>query len=293
MAEKKRREVPISNLPQKDLETCLILAGSSGAGKSTIIKYCHALDIELYGKEFHEDFKRTWSESPYQEFDRYSDASRNGSTFEGRLIGELHNDKATPKNILMHVDLKLLTTILGYRAASDKNKRKIISLTKVPVPRKSRTDPEICDLMVSSFLEHKFFARFKRIIVNTVVTDYNTSYFQKRQRRYQGKKARSSRRLKDYAMEHHAMYKAWEKNIYLLKPSKVLFTTVGQDGSLYSNNQCICTDWTTKIGHKKSRVITYFKLFNTMRYKKVLKQLRNIPPLKLFVKSIKRKFRHR
>jgi hypothetical protein len=44
------------------------------------------------------------------------------------------------------------------------------------------------------------------------------------------------------------MYKAWEKHIYLLKPSKILFTTAGNDGALYSNNKCICPNWVAKTG---------------------------------------------
>ncbi|WP_156957625.1 hypothetical protein [Synechococcus sp. KORDI-52] len=288
MAKEKHEVQKKISRAQKDLETCLIIAGSSGAGKSTIVKYSHALDIKLYGKEFHDVFKKTWTESPYQEFNRYSEATLNGSTFEGRLLGELHSDKAVPKNILLHIDLKLLTTILGYRAASANNKRKIKSLTKVPVPRKNRVDPKICDLMVSSFLEHKFFSRFKRIVINTVVTDYKTSYLQKKQRRYQGKKIKSSTRLKTYASEHRAMYKAWNENIYRLKPSKIIFTSVGKDGGLYSNNQCICTDWTTKIGHKKSRSSKLSKVFNTNRGKKALKKLYTATLLDLF-KGIKRK----
>ena len=48
----------------KDLKTCFIIAGCSGAGKSTIVKHSHALDVKLYGQKFHEEFKKTRSGSP-------------------------------------------------------------------------------------------------------------------------------------------------------------------------------------------------------------------------------------
>ena len=266
---KTKSEEAISNKShtEKDLGTCLIIAGCSGAGKSTIVKYSHALDVQLYGKDFHKDFKSTWSELPYQEFDHYSDAIVKGSTFEGRLICSL-DSKGTPKNILMHVDLKLLTAVLGYKAASDRDKKIINSITKVPIPQNKRADPKICDLMVSSFLKHKYFSRFKRIVVNTVVTDHKTSYLQRLHRQYKGEKIASTTEIKVFAREHRAMYKAWEKNIYRLKPTKILFTTVGKDGNLYSNNECICVNWTTKTGFKKPRAINFSKIFNIIPRRK-------------------------
>ena len=141
----------------KDLKTCFIIAGCSGAGKSTIVKHSHALDVKLYGKEFHEDFKKTRSGYPHQEFDKYKEALKNGSTFEGRHINNLKNEKDPPKIILMHVDLKLLIHALGQTAASDKDKRKIKLATKFPTPHEDRVDPKVCDLLVSSFLKHQFF----------------------------------------------------------------------------------------------------------------------------------------
>nr|WP_115093486.1 hypothetical protein [Synechococcus sp. UW106] len=230
----------------KDLKTCLIIAGCSGAGKSTIVKHSHTFDVKLYGKKFHEDFKKTRSGYPHQEFDKYKEALKNGSTFEGRHINNLKNEKDPPKTILMHVDLKLLIAALGQTAASDKDKKKIKLVTKFPTPPEDRVDPKVCDLMVSSFLKHQFFSRFEQIVVNTIYTNYHTNYQQKMQRdRPNSTKQRKN--LKEmFEKEHRAMYEAWEKNIYLLKPSKILFTTVAKDGGLYSNNECICPGWTSK-----------------------------------------------
>ncbi len=230
----------------KDLKTCFIIAGCSGAGKSTIVKHSHALDVKLYGQKFHEEFKKTRSGSPHQEYDNYIEAIENGSTFEGRFINNLNNQKQLSKHILMHIDLKLLTAILGHHASSESDRRKIASLTKIPVPRKNRADQKICDLMVSSFLKHQFFSRFENIIVNTIYTNSSKAYIQKMKRDRPEKNIKSQKELKIYAREHRAMYRAWEKNIYLLKPSKILFTTVSEDGSLYSNNKCICPNWTIK-----------------------------------------------
>ncbi|WP_250398502.1 hypothetical protein [Synechococcus sp. MU1648] len=232
----------------KDLKTCLIIAGCSGAGKSTIIKHSHTLDVNLYGQKFHEDFKKTRSGIPHQEYDDYIEAIKNGSTFEGRFINNLNNQKQLSKHILMHIDLKLLTAILGHHASGESDRRKITSITKIPVPRKKRADQKICDLMVSSFLKHQFFSRFENIIVNTIYTNSSKAYIQKMKRDCPEKNIKSQKELKIYAREHRAMYRAWEKNIYLLKPSKIFFTTVGEDGNLYSNNKCICSNWTIKTG---------------------------------------------
>ena len=119
-----------------DLETCLIIAGCAGVGKSTIVKHSHSLDIKLYGKEFHEDFKKTRNGLPHQEFDDYIEVIKHGSTFEGRHIRELSNEKSLPKHILMHVDLQLLISNLGYYAASENDQREIKSLSKLPIPKK-------------------------------------------------------------------------------------------------------------------------------------------------------------
>lgn len=232
----------------KDLETCLVIAGCSGAGKSTIVKYSHDLDIKLYGKEFHEDFKKTRNSWPHQEFDDYIEAIKHGSTFEGRHIRELNEEKSPPKHILIHVDLKLLISTLGYYAASENYQKEIASLSKIPIPKKNRGNAEICDLMISSFLKNHFFSRFKRIAVNTIYTDSKTNYWQKIHRDKPKKNINHAKELKMYTRQHRAMYKAWEKHIYLLKPSKILFTTAGKDGALYSNNKCICPNWAAKTG---------------------------------------------
>ena len=237
-----------TRLDFKDLETCLIIAGCSGAGKSTIIKHCHSLDIRLYGKDFHEDFKKTRNGFPHQEFDDYIEAIKHGSTFEGRHIRELNNEKLPPKHVLIHVDLKLLISTLGYYAASKYDQKKIRSISKLPIPKQQRENPEICDLMVSSFLRNHFFSRFKRIAVNTIHIDSKTNYWQKLKRDKPKKEVNHSKEIKIYSRQHRAMYKAWEKHIYLLKPSKILFTTVGKDGGLHSNNKCICPNWVDKTG---------------------------------------------
>ena len=261
-AEQKRAKKKGRN--EKDLKTCFIIAGCSGAGKSTIVKHSHALDVKLFGKEFHEDFKKTRSGSPHQEFDKYSDAIRNGSTFEGRHIKNLKDEKDPPKHILMHVDLKLLIRTLGHRAASENDKRKIKSLTKFPTPHEDRVNPMVCDLLVSSFLKHQFFSKFDVIVINTVYIDWDKNYVQKMKRDRPNEKIKSNKKSEIFSREHHAMYEAWERNIYLLKPSRIFFTTVCEDGGLYSNNKCICPDWTSQVSPNNdlnyfNKILTYFR----------------------------------
>ena len=253
---------------KKDLKSCLIIAGRSGAGKSTIIKCCHALDVKIFGEDFHEDFKKTISSYPHREFEHFTDAIANGATFEGRHINDLNSEKYPPKHILMHVDLKLLITTLGYRVASERDKKKIKDLTKFPVPQRDRSDSRICSLMISSFLKHDFFSRFERIAVNTLQIDHNSNYLQEAKRDHPKRNIKHKKASDRYAQEHRAMYKAWEKNIYRIRPSKILFTTINQEGDLYSNNHCLYTNWKEKIKpnyKEKSSLKSWEKLIKPLK----------------------------
>ena len=50
-------KLSISNLSSKDLDTLFIVAGCAGAGKSTIIRTSHLLNLPLFGDDFHQKFR--------------------------------------------------------------------------------------------------------------------------------------------------------------------------------------------------------------------------------------------
>ena len=236
---------------EKDLQTCFIIAGYTGAGKSTIVRSSHELEIRLFGEEFHQQFRDT-SRSPFhEENDNYSEAIKTSANFQGKHVHKLAKEEHPPKNILIQLDLKHVVHRLGHSAATKKAQKEIEKLTNIHTPRSKKSDPKICDLMMSSYLKNPFFQRFKFIVVSTVYTNFEENYKQ-----YASRKTRkgSTARFEDADKQeterntHSAMYEAWKNNLHLLKPKKHFITTVNNHGDLISNNQCICANCTHKAG---------------------------------------------
>ena len=68
-------------MKKKDLDTLFIVAGSAGAGKSTIIRSSFLLDIRLFGEDFHSKFQKTCTSPNHEEIKKYSDERELGSIF--------------------------------------------------------------------------------------------------------------------------------------------------------------------------------------------------------------------
>ena len=139
------------------------------------------------------------------------------------------------------------------RALSRRKKaqKEIERLTKIPTPRNKKSDPKICDLMMTNYLKHPFFQRFKYIIVSTISTELEDNYQQYSSRKIQQGSTAHFEDADKQASEqkaHAAMYTAWRNNLNLLKPEKEFITTINSHGDLISNKQCICTQWKHKVG---------------------------------------------
>ena len=236
--------------PKQDLKTLFIVAGAAGSGKSTIIRSAYQFNIHLFGKEFHNQFLQTSKCPDHQEYDDYKDALSHGSIFQARHLHELAQDPSPPDTLLLHVDIHHVVQRLGYSLMDDNTKRMIEKQTKIPTSIDSQCEPDICDLMISSFLSHEFFRRFSKILVNTI-----DSTFQKCNKQFRSRSKLQGKRSKLYGgnkskgrKAHQAMYTSWNRNIHILKPEKILFTKADNSGSLFANNQCISEQWLKQIG---------------------------------------------
>ena len=242
--------------PQYDLNTLFIVAGTAGSGKSTIIRSAYKLDLQLFGKEFHKQFLQTSKSPDHQEFDDYKEAISQGSIFQARHLHELTKDPSPPGILLLHVDIHHVVQRLGYSLSNDNHKRVIEKQTKIPTPIESQCDPDICDLMLSSFLSHSFFPRFSKILVNTIDSTFHKSNKQFTSRStLRGKRSKLYGKNKSQGRKaHQTMYASWNRNIHILKPEKIFFTRVDNGGSLFVNNQCLSEQWSSKLGLNQKSV---------------------------------------
>ncbi|MGB1775364.1 MAG: hypothetical protein ACPHGV_03390 [Synechococcus sp.] len=230
------------------LQTCFVVAGFRGAGKSTIIRSCHDLDLRLFGERYHREFRDTGGVGSHEENDDYAIAIKIGANFQGRHIHALAKESSPPHSLMLQVDLKHVIHKLGFTAASKDDRRTIKAMTSIPTPLRSKADPDVCDLMVSSFLRNPFFRRFKTILVNTVYTDFDRNLRQFQFRKAAGAPLTFDEPSHFLRKAHQLVYTSWNKHLDLLNPEQVFSTTVNSAGDLISNDCCLCEGWRTKAG---------------------------------------------
>jgi hypothetical protein len=154
--------------------------------------------------------------------------------------------------LLLHIDLKGVVRVLGHAAATKRHKKRIEKTTNPPISQSKMVDPEICDLMISSYLSNPLFKRFKKILINTVFTNFSENAHQLLTRKFPPgttkKMAREWRTLGFKTAEsaqqfHKEAYKSWERNLHALKPEKISFTKVDASGDLWINNNVAYKNW--------------------------------------------------
>jgi hypothetical protein len=210
--------------------------------------------LPLFGEHFHAIFLQTCNSPDFQEYDDFVDVINNQSIFQARHIHQLAKTVSPPPCLLLHIDLKHVVHTLGYKAAIKEDQKRIKKKTDIPTSSRKRLEPEVCDLMTSSYLKNPFFSRFKEILVNTIDIDHERNSLQfKARRRKMGKRGAKTQLFRYKSSElakqaHDVMYDSWERNTYLLKPEKIFHTLVSDPGDLLLNNQCICKNWSQKNG---------------------------------------------
>ena len=160
------------NLNREKLDTLFIVAGCPGSGKSTIIRSAFHHNIHLFGETYHRKFSTTCTSPDFEEYDEYTEAITNGSIFQAAHLRQLKRDPSPPDSCLLHIDLKGVVRELGHTAATKPYRQRIRQKTNIPLSQSQMADPELCDLMISGYLSNPLFKRFKRILINTVYTDF-------------------------------------------------------------------------------------------------------------------------
>ena len=237
---------------KKDLDTLFIVAGCAGAGKSTIIRTSHLLNLPLFGDDFHQKFRETCTSPNFDEYKGYSDAKKYGSIFQARHIARLERDSSPPDTLLLHIDLKGVVKRLGYEAATQRDRTRIDKRITTPTPCSQMIAPDICDLMVSSYLKNPFFKRFNRVLINTIYTNFENNSKQLFERLLtRGSTNKAASQWKNLGFKsanlasqfHKEAYDSWERNLHLLNPEKMFITSVSDSDELFINNKIICKNW--------------------------------------------------
>ena len=240
---------------KKDLATLFLVAGCPGSGKSTIIKSAYENNIPIFGETYHQEFLKTCNSPGFQEYKNYKDAKINQSIFQARHIKKLERDSNPPKSMLIHVDLKGVVKQIGYIAGSEEDQKKIAEMLEIPASKEKMIEEEICDLMISSFLNNALFERFERVLVNTVITNIENCSRQLIRRRFSGKQKKKQREamknlgfdsLEDASKFHERAYNSWEHNLKKINPECVQHISVDNTGNLMIDNKKIFMNWTNK-----------------------------------------------
>ena len=242
-------------MTKKELDTLFVVAGSAGAGKSTIIRSSYLLDIPLFGEDFHSKFRKTCTSPNYEEIKSYSDAKKLGSIFQARHLRSLARDPSPPDSLLLHIDLRGVVNQLGYAAARRSHREQITEITKIPIPQKLMSKTEICDLMITAYLSNPLFKRFDKILVNTINSSFKQNSEQLLKRKFPSKtEGKLQDKWKNLGFKneelakhfHKEVHKSWERNIHILRPERIYFTKVDEAGDLLINNEIACKEWTKK-----------------------------------------------
>jgi len=242
-------------MKKKDLDTLFVVAGSAGAGKSTIIRSSYLLDIRLFGEDFHSKFQKTCKSPNYEEIKNYSDARKLGSIFQARHLRSLARDPSPPNSLLLHIDLRGVVNQLGYAAARRSHREQITKITETPIPQKLMAKPELCDLMITAYLSNPLFKRFDKVLVNTIVSSFTKNSEQLLKRNFPSKTEGNFHdkwknlgfKERELAQKFHKeVYKSWERKMHILKPESIFFTKVDDAGNLLINNEIACKEWTKK-----------------------------------------------
>ena len=209
----------------------------------------------MFGIDFHPKFRKTCITPNFKEYKNYEKAIKQGSILQARHLIKLEQEPSPPDSILLHIDFAGVIKGLGHAAASISNKERIERKTNIPTPRPNMIIPEICNLMISSYVSNPFFKRFDNILVNTICTNFKNSALQLNSRKSpETKIEKASAGWKNLGFKsaesakklHKETHHSWERNLYLLHPEKILFTTISASGHLTINNEVTCSDWRSK-----------------------------------------------
>ena len=261
-----------SNQDVPDSNTLMIVAGPCGSGKSTLLRAAYKEKLPLFGPEFSQCFSKSCRDQSYREHDDYKVAWRKKSFFQASHVKLLAREVSLPQFVLLHVDLyQVLRGIDSSYWPRSLRKRELLNegraekrngqrLAKTKLPKRSigRLQlPSENDQMMRAYLQHPFFKRFKRILVNTVRCEYSENAQQLSARKAKmsanGLTSQAQPRYKCFqapdAMAqviHQELYAAWERNLSLLEPAALFTTQVSESGDLLLNGSLLVAGWSKR-----------------------------------------------
>ena len=261
-----------SNQDVRDSDTLLIIAGPCGSGKSTLLQAAYRERLPLFGTEFAECFRKSCRDRSYQEHDDYRIAWRKKSFFQASHVKLLAREPSLPQFVLLHVDLyQVLRGIDSSYWPRSLRKRELLKerqgnegngehCLKAKLAKRSMGRLQLSsenDQMMRAYLQHSFFKRFRRIVVNTVRCEYSENAQQLSAR----KAKTSANRLASHVQPrykyfqapdeiaqaiHHELYASWDRNLSLLDPAAIFTTQVSESGDLLLNGSLIVAEWSKR-----------------------------------------------
>ena len=250
----------------------MIVAGPCGSGKSTILQAAYREKLPLFGVEFSECFHKSCRDRSFQEHDDYKTAWRKKSFFQASHVKLLAREPSLPQFVLLHVDLyqvlrgidssywprslrkcELLKESRGEKQSGEQRLK--AKLAKRSMDRLQLSSEN--DQMMRAYLQHSFFKRFRRIVVNTVRCEYSENAQQlsarKTKTRANGLASQVQPRYKYFRASeaiaqsiHHELYASWDRNLSLLDPAAIFTTQVSESGDLLLNGSLLVAEWSKR-----------------------------------------------
>ena len=250
----------------------MIVAGPCGSGKSTLLRAAYREKLPLFGSEFAECFRKSCRDRSYQEHDDYKMALRKKSFFQASHVKLLAREPSLPQFVLLHVDLyQVLRGIDSSYWPRSLRKRELLKESrgekgngehrlKAKLAKRSMDRLRLSsenDQMMRAYLQHSFFKRFRRIVVNTVRCGYSENAQQlsarKAKMRASSPASRVQPRYKYFQASdemaqaiHHELYASWDRNLSLLDPAAIFTTQVSESGDLLLNGSLLVAEWSKR-----------------------------------------------
>ena len=205
-------------MPEKIL---FVLAGYRAAGKTTFNVNALRQNLNIFGEQYNSVFQTTKIPPHFPERDLgFRETLAHGSWFTSRHFAELTRLTELPDHVVLHVDL--ITLAITNRFFPGQATPRNVTLHDL-------ADEANNLARCVQFFTNPFFARFDRVVVNTLVTSWeqNTRQWQKRRDLQRGIDARRQAFFDPDAPRpdvHRALYNGWFESLKTLKPTLALMS---------------------------------------------------------------------
>ena len=261
----------ITRRPEPDADILMIVAGTCGSGKSSILQAAYKENLPLFGADYQACFRKSCKDKNFVEYPDFKKALRKKSFFQARHVKSLMLEDSLPRFVLLHVDLyqvllgidpscyprslKMREALRAIRLGKNVKKNRMASKRG----KRSFSSLQVAsenDQMMRFYLQHPFFRRFKHILVNTVHCNFSDTARQlavRKQERSSNSLTREQCRNKYFLAPeaiaqsiHRELYASWERNLSILDPAALYTTQVSESGDLLVNGSLLVADWSKR-----------------------------------------------